>query len=212
MHHKSWSGCLKIAASAGSVWCYHICPCGMPAGQPNSPVRFPCHPHPSQCTRYPSEPCMPIPDISYPMPVHHTSLLTIFSSPSQSPAIPLPLPVYSVSQWTIYADPEYFISYAGVLSKPAHHFLYAAKPTTPGSAINAGLLNVPVHHKSICHDGTPMSLEDILLSSIRKVENNQVATHASAPHLPLYPICFCTWNPHHQYMPVENNSMYADAP
>ena len=44
MHHKSQSGCLKIAASAGSVWCYCICPCGMPVGQPNSPVGFPCHP------------------------------------------------------------------------------------------------------------------------------------------------------------------------
>ena len=44
MHHKFWSGCLKIAASAGSVWCYCICPCAMPASQPNSPVGFPCHP------------------------------------------------------------------------------------------------------------------------------------------------------------------------
>ena len=138
MHHKSWSGCLKIAAGAGSVWCYCICPCGMPASQPNSPVKFPCHP--------------PTPPGTLGIPVHHPSLLTILCMPLTHHTCQLlhtalhPMPVCSICQCTIH-----------------WYVLMQAQ------------------------------LEDILLSSIRKVENDQVATYicrsttpSTLPHMLLH--------------------------
>ena len=77
--------------------------------------------------------------------------------------------------------------HASAPSKPAHH--------------TCQLLHTALHPILVCsicwctiHWYVLMQaqLEDILLSGIRKVENNWVATYASAPHLPLYSICFCT--------------------